>query len=108
MPYLAQLLAGYRNGLDHDPPESGKAVRAELAEENDAYRRGLLLGLLANSLTQPDRSSSKIGETTEPQHAVTEAIQKPRMPRYARFGVIAESAHMVVDSSTAKSDRLRR
>jgi hypothetical protein len=95
VPYLAQLLAGYRNGLDHDPPESDKAVRAQLAEENDAYRRGLLLGLLANSLTQPDRSSSKIGEMTEPQHAVTEAIQKSRMPRYARrFEDIAEPAHV--------------
>jgi len=94
VPYLAQLLAGYRNGLDHSPPESGKAVRAALAEENDAYRRGLLLGLLANSLTQPDRSSSKIGETTEPQHAVTEAIQKTQMPRYARVEIIAEPVHV--------------
>ena len=94
MPYLAQLLAGYRNGLDHDPPESGKAICAELAEENDAYRRGLLLGLLANSLTQPDRSSSKIGETTEPRHAVTEVIQKPQMPHYSRFEIIAEPAHV--------------
>jgi hypothetical protein len=100
VPYLAQLLAGYRNGLDHDPPESGKAIRAALTEENDAYRRGLLLGLLANSLTQPDRSSSKIGETTEPRHAVTEAIQRPRTPHYARrFEVMAKSAHMVVDST---------
>jgi hypothetical protein len=64
VPYLAQLLAGYRTGLDHDPPESGEAVRAALTEEDDAYRRGILLGLLANSLVQPDRSSSKIGETT--------------------------------------------
>jgi hypothetical protein len=104
VPYLAQLLAGYRNGLNHDPPESDKAVRAELAGENDAYQRGLLLGLLANSLTKPDRSSSKIGETTESQRAVTEAIQRPRTPHYARrFEVMAESAHMVVDSSTAKS-----
>jgi hypothetical protein len=79
MPYLAQLLAGYRRGLDHDPPESGEAVRAALAGENDAYRRGLLLGLLANSLVQSERSSSKIGETTKPQRAVIEAIQKPRM-----------------------------
>lgn len=94
MPYLAQLLAGYRNGLDHGPPESGKAVRAELAEENDAYRRGLLLGLLANSLTQPDRFSSKIGETTEPQPAVTEAIQNTRMHRYARVEIFAEPAHV--------------
>jgi hypothetical protein len=84
VPYLAQLLAGYRSGLDYDPPESGEAVRAALVEEGDAYRRGLLLGLLANSLTQPDRSSSKIGEAIEPRRTVTEAIQKPRMPSYPR------------------------
>ena len=79
MPYLAQLLAGYRSGLDRDPPESDEAIRAALTEENDAYRRGILLALLATSLVQSDRSSSKIGETTKPQRAVTEAIQKPRM-----------------------------
>jgi hypothetical protein len=62
VPYLAQLLAGYRHGLDHDPPESDEAVRAALAGETDAYRRGLLLGLLANFLVQSERSSSKIGE----------------------------------------------
>jgi len=96
VPYLAQLLAGYRSGLDHDPPESGEAVRAALVQEADAYRRGLLLGLLANSLTQPDRSSSKIGETIERRRAVTEAIQKPRMPCRVTFRdeAIAESAHV--------------
>lgn len=75
MPYLAQLLAGYRCGLSHDPPESGEAIRDALAGENDAYRRGLLLGLLANSLVQSERFSSKIGEIAAPQRAVTEAIQ---------------------------------
>src|SRR5262245_38062394 len=76
VPYLAQLLAGYRTGLDHDPPESSEAVRAALTEEDDAYRRGILLGLLANSLVQSDRSSSKIGETTKLQRTVIEAIQE--------------------------------
>jgi hypothetical protein len=80
VPYLAQLLAGYRTGLDHEPPESGEAVRAALTEEDDAYRRGILLGLLANSLVQPDRSSSKIGETTKLQRAVIEAIQESLAP----------------------------
>ena len=75
MPYLAQLLAGYRRGLVHDPPESCRAVRAALVKENDAYRRGVLLGLLANSLTQPGRSSSTIGEASKPRRAVTEPIQ---------------------------------
>jgi hypothetical protein len=71
---MTQLLAGYRSGLDRDPPESGEAVRAALAEEDDAYRRGVLLGLLANSLVQPDRSSSKIGEMTKPQRAVIVSV----------------------------------
>lgn len=97
MPYLAQLLAGYRNGLDRDPPESGEAVRVALTEENDAFRRGVLLALLANSLVQSDRSITKIGETAEPQRAVIEAIQKPRMPSGLplRFEAIAEPAHLV-------------
>ncbi|MGH3407936.1 MAG: hypothetical protein ACRDRJ_36350 [Streptosporangiaceae bacterium] len=97
MPYLAQLLAGYRNGLDHDPPEADEAVRAALTEENDAYRRGVLLALLANSFVQSDRSNSKIGETAEPQRAVIEAIQKPRMPYslQLRLEAIAEPVHLV-------------
>lgn len=97
MPYLAQLLAGYQSGLDHHPPESDEAVRAALAEEDDAFRRGLLLALLANSLVQPDRPTSKIGETTELKRAVTEVIQKPLnlSDPHFRFGVIAESSHLV-------------
>jgi hypothetical protein len=97
VPYLAQLLAGYRSGLGHHLPESGETVRAALAEEDDAFRRGVLLALLANSLVQPDPPSSKIGETTELQRAVTEVMQKPMNPfdPQFRFGVIAEPSHLV-------------
>jgi hypothetical protein len=92
VPYLAQLLAGYRTGLDHDPPESGEAVRAALTEEDDAFRRGILLGLLANSLVRSDHPSSKIGEAARPQCQVTEATQRPLELRYRRlrFEAIAE------------------
>jgi hypothetical protein len=50
-----------------------------------------------NSLVQSDRSITKIGETAEPQRAVIEAIQKPRMPTGLpfRFEAIAEPAHLV-------------
>jgi hypothetical protein len=96
MPYLAQLLAGYGRGLDHDPPESGEAILVALAEENDAYRRGLLLGLLANWLVQSERSSSKISEIAEPQRAVTEAIQiLAALPSSAHVEAIAEPAHVL-------------
>jgi hypothetical protein len=97
VPYLAQLLAGYRSGIDHHPPESGETVRAALAEEDDAFRRGVLLALLANSLVQPDRSPSKIGETTELKRAMTEVIQKPLNPSDLQFhfGIIAEPSHLV-------------
>ena len=95
MPYLAQLLAGYRQGLDHDPPESDEVVRTALTEESDAYRRGLLLGLLANSFVQSERPSPKIGEMTGAATRCDRSYTNPR--RSAVTGpleAIAEAAQV--------------
>ena len=85
MSYLAQLLAGYRQGLAVDPTESAEAIRAALADEDDPARRGTLLGLLAQSLVRQDCQLPKIDESKSTQLFVAEP--SPSIPR--RMGLSA-------------------
>jgi hypothetical protein len=72
MSYLARLLAGYRQGLAHDLLEPAEAIQAALTEEGDPGRRGVLLGLLAQSLIQQDQYTPKIDELEPAQRFATE------------------------------------
>jgi hypothetical protein len=65
--YLDELLAGYQQGLVDDLLQSVQALRASLAEASDPRRRGVLLGLLAQSLA--DRASSHLNTNKTPSRA---------------------------------------
>jgi hypothetical protein len=52
MTYLEKLLAGYRQGLAGKPLRPIQALRAALAETDDAWQRGKLLGLIAQRLAE--------------------------------------------------------
>jgi hypothetical protein len=63
MSYLAQMLAGYRQGLTGEPLQPVEDLEAALAEAKDPKRRGALLGGLARTLTLRDRHTTNIDET---------------------------------------------
>jgi hypothetical protein len=65
--YLNELLAGYRKGLASNPAEPIQALRAALADTDDPWQRGALLGLLATALTaRTDNRSIKTETTSRP------------------------------------------
>jgi hypothetical protein len=55
MSYLAQLLAGYWQGLTGEPLPPTEDLEADLAEAADPIRRGALLGGLARTLAIRNR-----------------------------------------------------
>lgn len=52
MTYLDELLVGYQQGLAGNPIRPIQALRAALAETDDARQRGMLLGLIARVLAE--------------------------------------------------------
>jgi hypothetical protein len=52
MTHLERLLAGYQHGLADTSPSAIQALRANLAETNDSWQRGVLLGRLATALAR--------------------------------------------------------
>lgn len=56
MTHLDELLAGYRHGLADTSPPAIQALRADLAEANDSWQRGVLLGRLATALARSGRT----------------------------------------------------
>lgn len=86
MSYLAQLLHGYCQGLAGHPTESVTTIRVALAGEDDPVRRGVLLGLLAQSLVQQDCQGPTIDEMGSAPQSVIEvspAILVPTGPAAA-------------------------
>jgi hypothetical protein len=75
MTYLDELLAGYRQGLDDDPPSAIQAVHSALAETNEPRQRGALLGLLANALVIRAAHQSSSSETPNSRLTVTYSAQ---------------------------------
>ena len=59
MTYLDQLLSGYTQGLAGNQPLSIQALHAALAETDDPWQRGVLLGLLAKTLATRARDWSQ-------------------------------------------------
>ena len=72
MSYLTELLSGYRQGIARDLTESTEALQAALEGENDPFKRGTILGLLAQSLVQQDRQLFTIDEPKSVRLLVTE------------------------------------
>jgi hypothetical protein len=61
--YLDELLVGYQQGLGGNPLRPIQALRAALAETNDARQRGRLLGLIALTLAERVDNRSVMCET---------------------------------------------
>jgi hypothetical protein len=73
--YLTELLAGYRQGIARDLTESTEALQAALKGEDNPARRGIILGLLAQSLVQQDRQLLTIDKPKSARPLVTEESQ---------------------------------
>jgi hypothetical protein len=69
--YLDELLAGYQQGLAGNPLRPIQALRAALAETDDARQRGRLLGLIAQTLAARIDNRSVKCETPSHQRSVT-------------------------------------
>ena len=71
MAYLEELLAGYRRGLAGKPSQPIQSLRAALAETDDAWQRGRLLGLIAQRLAERVGSHSITYETPSLGQSIT-------------------------------------
>jgi hypothetical protein len=69
--YLDELLAGYQQGLAGNPLWSIQALRVALAETDDAWQRGRLLGFIARTLAVRVDNRTLIDETPSRQRPVS-------------------------------------
>jgi hypothetical protein len=69
--YLDELLAGYQQGLAENPSQPIQALRTALAEADDAQQRGVLLGLIAQTLAERVDNQTLMYETPSCQLSVT-------------------------------------
>lgn len=70
MTYLEQLLAGYQQGLAGSSLWSIQALRVALAETDDAWQRGRLLGFIAQTLAGSVDNGSHMSGTPSRQRSV--------------------------------------
>ncbi len=71
MTYLDELLAGYQQGLAGNPLTPIQALRAALADTDDAQQRRRLLGLIAQKLAERIDNRSIMCGTISPRRSVT-------------------------------------
>jgi hypothetical protein len=69
--YLDELLVGYQQGLARNPLLPIQALRATLAETDDARQRGRLLGLIAQTLAERVENRSVMCETPSRRRSIT-------------------------------------